>query len=77
MPVVLPNQSCTVDLTVKNTGNAYNTFVLRETNTTGGFRVALPSAGLLLQANDEGKYDGIVITAPTDLTCIHPRSNHV
>ncbi|MEC9194375.1 MAG: hypothetical protein VYE72_03285 [Candidatus Thermoplasmatota archaeon] len=63
---VLPNQSCTVDLTVRNTGNAYNTFVLRETNTTGGFRVALPSAGLLLQANDEGKYDGIVITAPTD-----------
>ena len=28
--------------------------------------MALPSAGLLLQANDEGKYDGIVITAPTD-----------
>lgn len=63
---ILPNESCTVGLDVLNTGNAYNTFVLRETNTTGDFEVIIPATGLLLQPNQGGRFDNITITAPAD-----------
>ena len=63
---VLPNQACTVNLDIRNTGNAYNTFVVRETNTSGGFNVDVPASSRLLQMNQQGGYDNISITAPAD-----------
>ena len=46
---ILPNESCTVSVDVLNTGNAYNTFVLREVGTTGGFEVNVPAGGQLVK----------------------------
>ena len=63
---VLPNQACTVNLDIRNTGNAYNTFVVRETNTSGGFTVDVPASSRLLQVNQQGEYNNISITAPGD-----------
>ena len=63
---ILPNQSCTVDLNIMNTGNAYNTFVVREVNTTDGFQVNVPSSPRLLQVNQDGAYSNISISAPAD-----------
>lgn len=63
---ILPNQSCTVSLDVVNTGNAYNTFMLRETNTTGGFEIDFPSDARLLQPNQGTRFENITITAPAE-----------
>ena len=63
---ILPNESCTVSVDVLNTGNAYNTFVLREVGTTGGFEVNVPPGGRLVQANQGARFDDITITAPAD-----------
>ena len=60
---ILPNESCTVSVDVLNTGNAYNTFVLREVGTTGGFEVNVPAGGRLVQANQGARFDDITITA--------------
>ena len=48
---ILPNQTCDVTLSVENTGNSYNTFMLRDGGTTDGFGLTLPPEGLLLQPN--------------------------
>ena len=63
---ILPNESCTVSVDVLNTGNAYNTFVLREVGTTGGFEVNVPAGGQLVQANQGARFDDITITAAAD-----------
>ena len=63
---ILPNESCTVSVDVLNTGNAYNTFVLREVGTTGGFEVNVPAGGQLVQANQGARFDDITITASAD-----------
>ena len=48
----LPNQTCDVALQVRNTGNSYNSFVLRDGGTSDGFSLNLPSEALLLQPNE-------------------------
>lgn len=63
---ILPNESCTVSVDVLNTGNAYNTFLLRETGTTGGFEVSIPAEGRLVQPNQGVRFEDITITAPAD-----------
>jgi hypothetical protein len=63
---ILPNQSCTVSLEVQNTGNAYNTFSLRQGTTTDGFSVIVPSQSLLLQSNEVRDLAPITITASSD-----------
>ncbi|MGB2070411.1 MAG: hypothetical protein ACPHVR_02110, partial [Poseidonia sp.] len=63
---ILPNESCTVSVDVFNTGNAYNTFLLRETGTTGGFEVSIPAEGRLVQPNQGVRFEDITITAPAD-----------
>ena len=49
---IIPNQTCDVVLSVQNTGNSYNTFLLRNGVTTDGFSLGLPSESLLLQPNE-------------------------
>ena len=49
---IAPNQTCDVVLSVQNTGNSYNTFLLRNGGTTDGFSLGLPSEALLLQPNE-------------------------
>jgi hypothetical protein len=63
---ILPNQSCMVSLEVQNTGNAYNTFSLRQGTTTDGFSVIVPSQSLLLQSNEVRDLAPITITASSD-----------
>ena len=48
---ILPNQTCDVSLSVENTGNSYNTYLLRNGGTTDGFGLVLPEEGLLVQPN--------------------------
>ena len=61
---VLPNQTCTLDITAQNTGNSVNTFLLREASTTGGFDVELPPEGVFVAMNQAKQFSTITITAP-------------
>lgn len=63
---VLPNQSCTVNLSAQNTGNSVNTYFLREVSTTGGFAVELPPEGLFILPNQAKPFSAVTITAPSD-----------
>ena len=63
---ILPNQSCTVNLSAQNTGNSVNTYFLREVSTTGGFAVDLPAEGLFILPNQVKPFAVTTITAPAD-----------
>ena len=41
---IILNQTCDVVLSVRNTGNSYNTFLLRNGGTTDGFSLGLPAS---------------------------------
>lgn len=60
---ILPNQSCTAEIRVLNTGNAYNTFLLRLGSVSDGFEVTLPQDGLLVQANQAKTFPPIPVKA--------------
>ena len=49
---IIPNQTCDVTFSVENTGNSYNSFLLRDGGTSDGFTLKLPSETLLLQPNE-------------------------
>ena len=63
---MLPNTSCQADITVENTGNAYNTLVLRHKSTTGGFIVGVPSVGLVMQPGESKTFPPVVVNAPEE-----------
>ncbi len=63
---ILPNQTCTVSLTVRNTGNAYDTMVLRTGEVTDGFEVIVPDTALLLQTGEQETFPPVVIRAEPD-----------
>ncbi len=60
---ILPNQTCEASLTVINTGNAYDTYVLRLGEITDGFDVVIPGEGLLVQANQAKSFAFLQIQA--------------
>lgn len=60
---IKPNESCSVSLSIKNTGNAYNTYLLRAGEVTDGFTVDVPAAPRLVQAGANGVFDDVLITA--------------
>ncbi len=60
---LLPNQSCSADLTVLNTGNAYNAYLLRLGEVSDGFEVTLPATGLVVEANQQKTFPPIEVKA--------------
>ena len=63
---MMPNTSCQVNITVENTGNAYNKLVLRQKSTTGGFNVGVPSVGLVMQPGESKTFPPVVVSAPQE-----------
>ena len=60
---IIPNQTCDVTLAVENTGNSYNSFLLRDGGTSDGFTIGLPSEALLLQPNERKTFSVATIQA--------------
>ncbi len=63
---VLPNQTCSLEISAQNTGNSVNTFRVREVSNTGGFDVDLSPEDLFLLPNQAKQFRTITITAPTE-----------
>ena len=63
---ILPNQSCSVSVMATNTGNAYDTVVLRTGALTDGFDVTIPPDALLLQTNQAESFNSIRVHAAPD-----------
>jgi len=63
---IFPGETCEATFTVENTGNSYNTFVLRDGGTTDGFTLTLPGESLLLQPNQVKTFSAAIITASSD-----------
>ncbi len=63
---ILPNQTCEVVLHVQNTGNSYNTYLLRNGGTTDGFTLDLPSESLLLQPNEIKTFTAATLRASSE-----------
>ena len=60
---ILPNQTCSASLSVKNSGNSYNYFLLRVGEVTDGFDVSIPSETLLVQANQIKEFGEVTVRA--------------
>ena len=63
---IAPNQSCSVQFSVTNLGNAYNTYMLRVGEVTDGFGVDISAGALLVQSNQMKTFDTSFITARDD-----------
>ena len=64
--IIAPNQSCSAFFSVKNSGNSYNTFMLRVGDITDGFEAVLPQQSLLVQPGQTKMYAPATITARSD-----------
>lgn len=60
---VLPNQTCSVLVNIRNTGNAYNTFLLRAGEVSDGFSAAVPVDAMVVQSGASTVSDEVLIQA--------------
>ena len=59
---ILPEQACSATISVLNTGNSYNTYVLRLGEVTDGFEVTLPPEEMLVQEGQTKTFAPLNVT---------------